>query len=38
MTDVDLDLNAGTALTDPMLDSLYRRMRTMHSLIAAWAR
>jgi hypothetical protein len=30
--DIDLDLNAGPPLADPMLDSLYRRMRTMHSL------
>jgi hypothetical protein len=29
---IDLDLNAGPPLADPMLDSLYRRMRTMHSL------
>jgi hypothetical protein len=34
MTDaeIDLDLNAGPPLADPLLDSLYRRMRTMHSL------
>ena len=32
MTDIDLELNAGPALDDPMQDSLYRRMRTMHSL------
>ena len=32
MTDIDLELNAGPPLADPMLDSLYRRMRTMHSL------
>jgi hypothetical protein len=32
MTTIDLDLNAGPPLADPMLDSLYRRMRTMHSL------
>ena len=30
--DIDLELNAGPPLADPMLDSLYRRMRTMHSL------
>jgi hypothetical protein len=30
--DIDLDLNAGPALADPIQDSLYRRMRTMHSL------
>jgi len=29
---IDLDLNSGPPLADPMLDSLYRRMRTMHSL------
>jgi hypothetical protein len=32
MTHIDPDLNAGPPLADPMLDSLYRRMRTMHSL------
>jgi hypothetical protein len=32
MTDIDLELNAGPPLADPMQDSLYRRMRTMHSL------
>ena len=34
MTDADiyLELNAGPSLDDPQLDSLYRRMRTMHSL------
>ena len=32
MTDIDLELNAGPALADPVQDSLYRRMRTMHSL------
>ena len=29
---IDLELNSGPPLADPMLDSLYRRMRTMHSL------
>ena len=32
MTDIDIDLNSGPPLSDPLLDSLYRRMRTMHSL------
>ena len=31
-TTIDLELNSGPALADPLLDSLYRRMRTMHSL------
>ncbi len=30
--EIDLDLNSGPPLADPHLDSLYRRMRTMHSL------
>ena len=30
--EIDLDLNSGPPLGDPLLDSLYRRMRTMHSL------
>ena len=32
MTDIDIDPNSGPPLSDPLLDSLYRRMRTMHSL------
>ena len=31
-TTIDLELNSGSPLADPLLDSLYRRMRTMHSL------
>jgi len=31
-TTIDLELNSGPPLSDPLLDSLYRRMRTMHSL------
>ena len=33
--DIDLELNSAPPLADPMLDSLYRRMRTMHSILLA---